>query len=96
MLVATTTLSSGVNLPARRVIIRTPTSLSVGGGGIGGGRAGRRHLLDSITYRQMTGRAGRMGVDTRGESVTICDSMSEAQQMLAVLHPLNNQPKYIL
>ncbi|XP_008410516.1 DNA polymerase theta isoform X1 [Poecilia reticulata] len=73
VLAATSTLSSGVNLPARRVIIRTPTF---------NGR-----LLDPLTYKQMAGRAGRKGVDTTGESVLVC-KQNERQKGISLLKGL--------
>lgn len=76
VLVATSTLSSGVNLPARRVIIRTP---------IFHGRP-----IDCLTYKQMIGRAGRMGIDTEGESILICQKKDE--KILKDITKLNLHP----
>ncbi|CAN8229667.1 unnamed protein product [Cochlearia groenlandica] len=71
VLTATSTLAAGVNLPARRVIFRQPM--------IG------RDFLDGTRYKQMAGRAGRTGIDTKGESVLICKA-GELKRINALLN----------
>lgn len=61
VLIATMTLSSGVNLPAKRVIIRSLWGQP--------GRPGP--CLTPGLYRQMVGRAGRKGIDTQGISRSV-------------------------
>ncbi|KAH9615418.1 hypothetical protein KSS87_023001 [Heliosperma pusillum] len=71
VLTATSTLAAGVNLPARRVIFRQPK--------IG------RDFLDGTRYKQMAGRAGRTGIDAKGESVLICKP-EEVRRIKALLN----------
>ncbi|CDJ50716.1 DNA polymerase theta, putative [Eimeria brunetti] len=59
VLCATSTLALGVNLPAARVIIRAP-------------HFGRDELLSPSRFHQMAGRAGRKGLERRGDAYLIC------------------------
>ncbi|KAF0975219.1 hypothetical protein FDP41_005972 [Naegleria fowleri] len=69
VLLCTTTLATGVNLPARRVII---TSLSMG-----------TDSLDVATYKQASGRAGRAGIDITGESYLFVPSLEQGNRLLS-------------
>ena len=58
---ATETLALGVNMPARTVVIERTTKI----------RAAGRSGLSAGEFAQMTGRAGRRGLDSLGHAVTV-------------------------
>ena len=64
VLVCTTTLGAGVNLPCRRVVFM-------------GLQKGREQLSPG-DYRQMRGRAGRTGLDDHGESYVLVEKKKAA------------------
>ncbi len=58
---ATETLALGINMPARTVVIEKLTKFT-----------GERHeFLSPGQYTQITGRAGRRGIDTEGYAVVL-------------------------
>ena len=74
LLAATPTLSAGVNLPARRVVIADMTRYDV--------ESGSNTEISVLDYRQMAGRAGRPQYDDYGETVIIPPQSRPAMQIL--------------
>ncbi len=65
---STPTLAAGLNLPARRVIIRSYRRYSSEGG---------MQPIPVLEYKQMAGRAGRPRLDPYGEAVLLAKSYEE-------------------
>ncbi|NLE64752.1 MAG: DEAD/DEAH box helicase [Elusimicrobia bacterium] len=64
----TPTLAAGVNLPARRAIVRDCKRYSAGAGSV---------FIPASEYKQCAGRAGRPQYDEYGEAVLIAKSLSD-------------------
>ncbi len=81
---ATDTLSLGINAPARSVVIGDLSKFD----GIS------RRVLAASEYRQLTGRAGRRGMDERGVAVVLYSPWVEFDQVLRMangpLEPLES------
>ena len=73
-LVATPTLAAGINLPARRVIVRDTTRYD--------DRLGVQAPIPALEVQQMLGRAGRPRFDARGEAVIVARSPEEEERLL--------------
>ncbi len=73
-LVATPTLAAGINLPARRVIVRDASRYD--------DRLGMQAPIPVIEVRQMLGRAGRPRFDPFGEALMVARSPDEEDRFL--------------
>ncbi len=74
VLVATPTLAAGINLPARRVIVRDTTRYD--------DRIGMQAPIPVLEVQQMCGRAGRPRYDPLGEAVLLAKSIDEEERYL--------------
>jgi len=66
---ATPTLAAGVNVPARRVVVRDQKRYA----------GSAMEWLPTLEVHQMCGRAGRPGLDPHGEAVLVGDADTEAE-----------------
>ncbi len=72
-IVATPTLAAGINLPARRVIIRDTGRFEANAGMV---------PIPVMEIKQMSGRAGRPGYDPYGEAVLIAKNLPDSDRLM--------------
>jgi len=79
VIVATPTLAAGINLPARRVVIRDLNRYT-------GRHTGNRPIAN-LELKQMAGRAGRPGYDPYGEAIYIVKKAEDVERLFSeVIH----------
>jgi helicase len=84
VIVATPTLAAGVNLPARRVILRDYHRFEKSRG---------RYAIPILEYKQMAGRAGRPKYDKYGEAILIAKTEQEQESLMD--HYVLSEPESI-
>lgn len=84
VIAATPTLAAGLNLPARRVVVRDLWRYESNQG---------RVPIPVLEYKQMAGRAGRPQYDPYGEAITLADTLDEREEIL--FRYLNGDPESI-
>ncbi len=72
-IVATPTLAAGINLPARRVIVRDTKRFDSNAGSV---------PIPVMEIKQMCGRAGRPGYDPYGEAILIAKSETDRKNLM--------------
>jgi ATP-dependent RNA helicase HelY len=87
---ATETLALGINMPARTVVLESLSKFTGDG----------HELLQAGDYTQLTGRAGRRGIDTRGTAVVLHSRYEQFDSIAGIAaagsHPLRSafEPTY--
>jgi antiviral helicase SKI2 len=66
VLFATETFAMGINMPTKTVIYNSIKKVT--------GSDGGQRFLNSSEYVQMSGRAGRRGLDEKGTVIIICNN----------------------
>jgi helicase len=84
-IVATPTLAAGVNIPARRVIIRDLWRYDMNFG---------LTPIPILEYKQQAGRAGRPRFDTTGEAITIAKDSNQQDQIFFNYILADTEPIY--
>lgn len=75
LLIATETVAMGLNLPARTVIFSSLTKFD--------GQTNR--MMQATEYTQMSGRAGRRGLDSQGNSILLLNHWVDASEVRELL-----------